>query len=597
MAEGTMEELLRAPTEGYGEAIVLPEINGDHFEIKTNLLQLVQANPFHGGLFQNHASTSSTLPSNTILNPKGEMKAITTRSGVAYEGPSIPTNLSPKKVVERETEETTRKVRGYALLLMPRFSPTIKSLLMNKEKLLELAKIPLNENCSAMLLKKLPEKLGDPGKFLIPCEFPRNSIKMLNDTLQGKFIMKFIDEPALVCLPPSKDDNDEKEKQEVKNLAESTAKCQTRITPCLKSFKVICKDECLALGDDIEILLHLTRFRLLYTSVASILEGFIDDPPFKENDDLFDLECKTNDWKIILYDAPIDKSMCFNPGGDNDEINAFLALEVPTYIEEGYYDSEGDVLYLESLLSDENTHNLSSDVFFDHEPQHIKNESDHDTSITFSPKSDPLHHEFAGGVITIPPRIVRKHKDYISRMLLLCGNSSSRSSENFHTIIESLPTSTTLFEDSNSNREEIDIFSGPDDLIPPGIESDFDSEEDIIDNLLNDDPIPKYKRLTFDLEPDVPVINNVYELNKDECFDPGGGEINVEVDNSFTFVTQTFLPYLTYPKVSPLLSSTKNEDTIFDPGIVPFQFSFQEPVVVKCFMEFCSSTCFIPKDE
>ncbi|GJY41470.1 hypothetical protein Tco_0428740 [Tanacetum coccineum] len=48
MAERTIEELLRAPTEGYGEAIVLPEINADHFEIKTNLLQLVQANPFHG---------------------------------------------------------------------------------------------------------------------------------------------------------------------------------------------------------------------------------------------------------------------------------------------------------------------------------------------------------------------------------------------------------------------------------------------------------------------------------------------------------------------------------------------------------------------
>ncbi|GKA44501.1 hypothetical protein Tco_0737225 [Tanacetum coccineum] len=44
----TMEELLQAPTEGYGEAIVIPEINADHFEIKTNLLQLVQANPFHG---------------------------------------------------------------------------------------------------------------------------------------------------------------------------------------------------------------------------------------------------------------------------------------------------------------------------------------------------------------------------------------------------------------------------------------------------------------------------------------------------------------------------------------------------------------------
>ncbi|GKB15574.1 hypothetical protein Tco_0849497 [Tanacetum coccineum] len=149
------------------------------------------------------------------------MKAITTRSGVAYEGPSIPTNPSPKKAVKRETEETTdkeqtnfqgsiaqipppvipisipepdvpktlpkttpipesdipKKLRfdisfADALLLMPRFSPTIKSLLMNKEKLLELAKIPLNENCSVMLLKKLPEKLGDPDKFLIPCNFP-----------------------------------------------------------------------------------------------------------------------------------------------------------------------------------------------------------------------------------------------------------------------------------------------------------------------------------------------------------------------------------------------------------------------------------------
>ncbi|GKA46090.1 reverse transcriptase domain-containing protein, partial [Tanacetum coccineum] len=58
-----------------------------------------------------------------------------------------------------------------ALLLMPRFAPTIKSLLMNKDKLLEF-KIPLNENCSAMLLKKLPKKLGDPDKFLIPCNFP-----------------------------------------------------------------------------------------------------------------------------------------------------------------------------------------------------------------------------------------------------------------------------------------------------------------------------------------------------------------------------------------------------------------------------------------
>ncbi|GJY12224.1 hypothetical protein Tco_0381533 [Tanacetum coccineum] len=478
-----------------------------------------------------------------------------------------------------------------------------------------------------------------------------------------------------VCLTPPKDDNDEKEKQEVKNLAESTAKRQTRITPCLKNFKVICKesifhsnktpqvssvfaitstlpsiepkdslimgdehlstfsaeeivpipresedtsrsdsknvlpscddffsinvpcddsmtfsnpffefdvninssdinplfdevledieckdsydsnldestflitplsnsnkDECLDPGDDIEILLHHDPSTLM-KSVASILEGFIDDPPFEENDDLFDLEC------------------------DNDEIDAFLAIEVPTYIKEGYYDSEGDIIYLESLLSDDTTHNLSPEVFFEHEPQHIKNESDHDT---FSPTSDPLHHEFAVESITIPLRIVREHENYTSRMWLLCSNSSSRSPKNFHTIIQSLPTSTTLIEDSDSNREEINIFARPDDSIPTDIESDFDSEEDIIDNLLNDDPIPKYERLTFDIEPGVPVINNVDELNEDKCFDPGGGEINVEVEDSFTFVIQTFLPYLTYPEASPLLLSTGGEDTIFDPDI------------------------------
>ncbi|GKF39430.1 hypothetical protein Tco_0119491, partial [Tanacetum coccineum] len=60
MSERTMEELLRAPTEGCGEAIVLPEINADHFEIKTNLLQLVQSNPFHGYERENpHAHINS----------------------------------------------------------------------------------------------------------------------------------------------------------------------------------------------------------------------------------------------------------------------------------------------------------------------------------------------------------------------------------------------------------------------------------------------------------------------------------------------------------------------------------------------------------
>ncbi|GKF52151.1 hypothetical protein Tco_0148618, partial [Tanacetum coccineum] len=183
----------------------------------------------------------------------------TTRSGVAYEGPSIPTNPSPKKVVEREPEVTKDTVQpsteniqppvvqssyipskpasapastepssahtnnsskelphrnpiqpsipyphrlkkdkqkdksdiqlhkflemfkklhfnislAEALVLMPKYTKMMKDLLSNKEKLLELANTPLNENCSAVLLKKMPEKLGDLGRFLIPCDFKK----------------------------------------------------------------------------------------------------------------------------------------------------------------------------------------------------------------------------------------------------------------------------------------------------------------------------------------------------------------------------------------------------------------------------------------
>nr|GEY89076.1 reverse transcriptase domain-containing protein [Tanacetum cinerariifolium] len=181
--------------------------NGIQNTMKTQQTVLMeQQNDFQNNLqnmlsrfFQNQSSTSGTFLSNRIPNLKGEMKAITTRSGVAYEGPLIPTNLSPKKVVERETEETMVKeqtnLQGSIAHIQHRVTPipepdVPKTLpkpnipypsRLNDQKLREKAiikwrssfksfktKIPLNENCSAMLLKKLPEKLGDCGKFLIP---------------------------------------------------------------------------------------------------------------------------------------------------------------------------------------------------------------------------------------------------------------------------------------------------------------------------------------------------------------------------------------------------------------------------------------------
>nr|GEW78132.1 reverse transcriptase domain-containing protein [Tanacetum cinerariifolium] len=68
-----------------------------------------------------------------------------------------------------------------ALVLMPKYQKMLKALLYNKEKLQELANTPLNENCSAVILKKLPKKYGDPGKFLISCGFSELKCKALAD--------------------------------------------------------------------------------------------------------------------------------------------------------------------------------------------------------------------------------------------------------------------------------------------------------------------------------------------------------------------------------------------------------------------------------
>ncbi|GJS08154.1 reverse transcriptase domain-containing protein [Tanacetum coccineum] len=134
---------------------------------QNNKLENMLSNYFQ----MNKPSSSGPLPSNTVTNPKGDLKAITTRSGVSYDGPLIPPPFSSSpKVVEREPEFDLSFTD--ALLYMPKFASTFKNLFSNKEKLFELANIPVNENCSAVILKKLPEKLGDPDKFLIPCNFP-----------------------------------------------------------------------------------------------------------------------------------------------------------------------------------------------------------------------------------------------------------------------------------------------------------------------------------------------------------------------------------------------------------------------------------------
>ncbi|GKB88496.1 hypothetical protein Tco_0960768, partial [Tanacetum coccineum] len=134
------------------------------------------------------------------------MKAIATRSRVSYDGPQVPPPPSSlPKVMEHEAEAkptipypsriNKEKLRekddllalkfmeifwnlhfelsfADALLHMPKFSPMFRKLLNNKDKIIDLIKMPVNENCSVVILKKFPENVGDPGRFLIPCDFP-----------------------------------------------------------------------------------------------------------------------------------------------------------------------------------------------------------------------------------------------------------------------------------------------------------------------------------------------------------------------------------------------------------------------------------------
>ncbi|GKE41203.1 hypothetical protein Tco_1464608, partial [Tanacetum coccineum] len=215
----------------------------------------------------------------------------------------------------------------------------------------------------------------------------------------------------------------------------------------------------------------------------------------------------------ILLNSPLtDKVESFAPKDEIDEIDAFLAMEVSSKFEEGYFDSEGDVIFLENLLSDDTTHNLAPKVISDHEPK--QSESIHNTSITFSSRSDPLHHEFAGEILTLPSRIVREHEEYLSRMTVLCEISTSRSQENIHANLSSIIESLIPVEDSDPVQEEIDIFLVPDDLIPPGVENnDSEDEDNELPNIDHQDnpssprPPPELPDVKIRLEPDTDMKN------------------------------------------------------------------------------------------
>ncbi|GKC35574.1 hypothetical protein Tco_1047958, partial [Tanacetum coccineum] len=310
---------------------------------------------------------------------------------------------------------------------------------------------------------------------------------------------------------------------------------------------------------------HEENFQVYLNPLFELDDNFNSNnknPLFNEKDEDDENEnsnISNSDEPVLLNTPLFDKVECSDPGVDIDEIDAFLAMEVFSNLEEGYFDSEGDVNFLESLLSNDTTHNLAPEVISDHEPK--QNESIHNTSITFSPRSGPLHHEFAGELLTLPSRIVREHEEYLSLMTVLCEISTSQSPENVHanpsSIIKSPPASRILIEDSDPFQEEIDIFLVPDDLIPPGVENDdsekednstfFPENESSILEPSSPRPPPKPPDVKIHLELDTAVINNFDVLNKEACFNLEEG-------------VQIFLPFSTYPEDSLVILSLRNED-------------------------------------
>ncbi|GJT43508.1 reverse transcriptase domain-containing protein [Tanacetum coccineum] len=539
-----------------------------------------------------------------------------------------------------------------ALVEMPKFNKWLSSLLRNKEKLEEIAIMTVNAECSAIIMNKVPEKLEDPGKFLIPCalqELNRTSaladsgasINLLPHSIYKKLelealtptrmtlelanrsishpmgiaedvvvrvygfiiscdfvVVNFEPDPRVpiilgrpflrtakalidlyeekLTLRVGKDKlvyyADKSEKNKEKNFIHAISVIEFSKDDPFSGSTITHSDDPSPSSSPMKTSDNFEKFADELAFLDSLPPGN-DDSTLKKDlhEKNFQENTNVSDEPVLLNTPLSDKVECFAPEDNNNEIDDFLAMEVSSNLEEGYFDSDGDIAFLDNLLSDDDSHNLVFKIISDHEPE--QNES----SITFSPRSDPLHHEFVGEPLTLPARNDREFEEYLSLMTVLNEISTSQGNVHQNSVIESLPMSPIPVEDSEPTQEEIDILLVPDNLIPPGVE-DADSEDEVNEspNLDHqDDPsIPRPP-------PEPPDIK--------KCFKPEAGILIIKefkgVSKSHDFMTGILptLPTL----VSDLIFissfiSFENEDTIFDPGIV----TFLEPVafskIVSC---------------
>nr|GFA80489.1 hypothetical protein [Tanacetum cinerariifolium] len=533
--------------------------------------------------FQNQPLTLGTLPSNTIPNPKGEMKVVTTRSGLAYEGPLIPTKSHLEKVDEQNTEEILDKEHSNssgstaqiqplvvpililfadALLLRLKFASTIKSLLANKDKLFELAKVPLNENCSAMLLKKLPEKLGDPEltPTRMTLELADRSITRPKGVVEDVFVKvgKFHFPTDFVVVDFEADPR-------VPLILGRSFLRTGRALIDVYGYEITLRvnDESVTFNLD-QVMKYFDNSvkRVNVINIAS--EEVVHDNTKSSN-------------LTLVYESDFceDPIVKISPFGESDffleEIEDILNDDsIPAGIENSLYDPEGDILYFKNLLKE--------DPF----QLPLMNLNQAKSSIEEPEYSFSMGYEH---LITTPDDLTSNDNELIH-------------DENVP-IEEFKVYSNPLYDDDKIYSNELESHY---ELLPPGFENDdsegeiyvleelrVDNSIPIFENELSDNEASDFNNLSFprppleppdvefEFEPDVgeviiAVMNDIKNLIDDECFGPGGEiDVSTKVEDDdyfpFTFVIRIFLSYLIYPEVFLLLLSAESEDTIFDPSI------------------------------
>nr|GEY78463.1 reverse transcriptase domain-containing protein [Tanacetum cinerariifolium] len=466
-----------------------------------------------------------------------------------------------------------------ALIHMPNFAPMFKKLLNNKDKLIELTKTPLNENCSVVVLKKLPEKLGDLGLFLIPCDFLEFdnclalAVLRVSINLMPLSIWKKLRLPTL---------NDTKM---VLELADRTISkpigVAENVFVKVEEIENFLNDDSIPLGVDnsvfnmeedilfLEILLSEdpSPFPLMIPKQA---RSFIKEPEHSFSmgyehfsTTLVTVEVTESSIKNLV---PIPRE-CEVTSDNESESNKPIkddSLVFTTFLNPLFNDKDDVKIHEDDVPIDESKLHLNllfdnDEINFDEVESHVESNfveslSNHDTA-----KFDNLE-EFSGPLIPIhiaeEERIRREHAEYISRMEMLFSiNPHPRPTMNANMIVESIPSSLIPVQDNDSQREEIDIVTDTDDVLPPGFENDdSDGEVDVVDDLKPPDANFDFE---LDARDEISVMMNV----EFECLNP---RVEFDICNDENDGYSSFM-FVIYVDVFSFLLSADSEDTIFDP--------------------------------